>query len=261
VIKDLMMQAGFTKAEADVYICLLENGPLKASVIANKTGLYRPYVYDNLDNLMQKGLCSNILIEGKKHFKAAKPSTIKDYLTEKIQRIDELIPQLENMMMKSNSDVVVEVYKGKNAIRKAFLDILKILKENPKIVHLGMGIEEEAFLGAEPVFSRWFIKQLEKNHIRERMISYESEKIFAGGKTTEYRFIPDKYFNPTQILIDGELVTILLLTSDPKIAIKIKNPKLADSYRKTFEFMWSVGRRRKWSQTSDHKLGKIVGPQ
>src|SRR3989344_2748623 len=117
VIKDLMMQAGFTKAEADVYICLLENGPLKASVIANKTGLYRPYVYDNLDNLMQKGLCSNILIEGKKHFKAAKPSTIKDYLTEKIQRIDELIPQLENMMMKSNSDVVVEVYKGKNAIR------------------------------------------------------------------------------------------------------------------------------------------------
>src|SRR3989344_2186422 len=175
VIKDLMMQAGFTKAEADVYICLLENGPLKASVIANKTGLYRPYVYDNLDNL-----------------------------TEKIQRIDELIPQLENMMMKSNSDVVVEVYKGKNAIRKAFLDILKILKENPKIVHLGMGIEEEAFLGAEPVFSRWFIKQLEKNHIRERMISYESEKICAGGKPTEPRFIPDKSFTPTQILIDGE---------------------------------------------------------
>jgi sugar-specific transcriptional regulator TrmB len=254
MVKELMMEAGFTKSEADVYLCLLENGPLKASEIANKTGLYRPYVYDNLDNLMQKGLCSSIMMEGKKHFKAARPFTIREYFSEKMQRIDELIPLLDHMVQKTGSEVLVEVYKGRNAIRKAFLDILKVLKEDNKIVHLGMGIEEEAFLGAEPVFGRWFIRQLEKNNIQERMISYEGERVFAGGKTTQYRFIPDKYFNPTQTLIDGDLVTILLFESDPKIAIKIKNPKLADAYRKTFELMWNYGRRRKWRQTPNGKL-------
>ncbi len=253
MVEEELIEAGFSKAEAEVYLCLIQHGPLKAGDISNKTGMYRPYVYDNLNNLMEMGLVSSFLSEGKKHFKAAKPSTIKDYLAQKLSRVEELVPQLEALMEPQAGDTLVEVYKGKNAIRKAMTDIIKILENDRKIVHLGMGIVEEAFLSAEPVFIRWFIRRLEKQNIKERMISYESERTFVGGRTTEYRFIPDQYFNPTQTLIDGELVTILFLTSNPKVAIKIKNAELADAYRKTFELMWGYGKKKRWKQTPTSK--------
>lgn len=248
MIEANLIEAGFTKAESQIYLCLLENGPLHASEISQKIGMYRPYVYDNLNKLIEKGFCSSINLEGKKCFKAAAPFTIKEYLTHKMNKIDELVPLLEKKMYKNQDETQVEVYKGKNSTKKAFIDILQILKANPGMEHLGMGIEEELFLKFEPNFSRYFIRHLEKLKIKERMISYESEKYFAGGKTTEYRFIPDKYFNSTNILIDGDLVTILFWT-EPRVVIKIRSRQMADSYKKQFEMMWKYGKTKKWKQT------------
>jgi predicted transcriptional regulator len=248
MMEENLVDAGFTKSEAQVYVCLLENGPLRAFDISKKIGMYRPYVYDNLSKLMSKGFCSNIVIEGKKHFKAAAPFTLREFLTHKMDKLDELIPKLEHLMLKTHDETQVEVYKGKYATKKAFIDILRILKQNPGMEHLGMGIEEELFIKFEPNFSRYFIRKLEKAKIKERMISYESEKYFAGGKTTEYRFIPDKYFNSTNILIDGDLVTILFWT-EPRVVIKIRNRQMADSYKKQFEMMWKYGKQKNWRQT------------
>ncbi|MFH0972327.1 MAG: helix-turn-helix domain-containing protein [Candidatus Micrarchaeota archaeon] len=257
MVKTELKEAGLSDAEISVYMCLLQNGPLKVSDISKKIGMYRPYVYDNLYKLIEKGMCGNINMDGKKVFRAANPQTIRDFLADKMRRIDNAIPELENMMLKTPQDTSVWVYKGRNAARKAFADILKILKEDRSIEHLGMGVMEELFLLNEPTFSRWFIKQLEKYKIKERMISYESESVFAGGKTTEYRFIPDEYFNPTNTMIDGDLVTIIFW-KNPKYVIKIKSADLADSYRKQFELMWKHGKKKHWKSTPHSKDRSIT---
>ncbi|MFH1257905.1 MAG: helix-turn-helix domain-containing protein, partial [Candidatus Micrarchaeota archaeon] len=204
--KQILQEAGLSGAEINVYRCLLQNGPLKVSEISKRVGMYRPYVYDNLYKLIGKGLCSNIIIDGKKVFKAASPETLHDYMEEKMRAIDEIIPELEKEMLKGHDETQVWVYRGKNAIRKALMDILKELKAHPGLNHLGIGIDELVFMKSEPLFSRWFIRQLEKNKIKERLISYETEKIFIGGTNADYRLIPDEYFNPAQTLIDGNLV-------------------------------------------------------
>ncbi len=236
---------GLSDAEAKVYVCLLENGPLRVSEISKKTGIYRPYVYDNLYKLIDKGLCSNINVEGKKQFKAASPETLKEYVSEKLRSIDQVVPELEKQMYKSREETSVWVFKGKNAVRKVLTDILVRLKENPKTEHLAMGIDEMEFLRSEPTFARWFIKQVEKYGIKARLLTFESARMFPGGKTTTYRLIPDEYFSPAQVCIDGDIVSILLLTSSPKYAIKIKSQKLADSYKKQFELMWKLGKHKK----------------
>ncbi|MEK6954230.1 MAG: helix-turn-helix domain-containing protein [Candidatus Micrarchaeota archaeon] len=252
MVKETLKKLGLSDAEADVYLCLLRNGPLRASEIAKKAGMYRPYVYDNLNKLMARGLASNIIIDGKKQFKAANPDTLRDYLKGKMDEVESALPELHKQMAQASQGAFVEVYKGKNAVRKAHLDILRILKENPNIEHLGLGIDEELWIKNEPSFSRWFIKQLEKNKIRERMITYENEKVFSGGKTSQYRFIPEQFFNPTMIYIDWDLVTIILW-ADPNVAIKIRSTELSDSYRKQFELTWKHGKRKKWKQTPIEK--------
>ncbi|MFH1750410.1 MAG: helix-turn-helix domain-containing protein, partial [Candidatus Micrarchaeota archaeon] len=236
---------GLSDAEIDVYFCLLRNGPLRASEISKKIGMYRPYVYDNLNKLMARGLTSNIVIDGKKQFKAANPDTLRDYLESKVDEVNSIIPELHKMMLQPQKGLLVEVYKGKNAVRKAHLDILSLLRANRDIEHLGMGIDEELWLKNEPTFSRWFIRQLEKHGIKERMITSENERVFSGGKTSHYRFIPEQFFNPTMIYIDGRLVT-MVFWSEPRVVIKIKSEELSDSYRKQFELTWKFGKKKKW---------------
>lgn len=252
MVKNALKELGLTDAESEVYLCLLRSGPQRASEIAKKAGMYRPYVYDNLNKLMSKGLASNIIIDGKKQFKAANPDTLRDYMESKLDEVNSILPELHRQMLQPGKGTFVEVYKGKNAVRKAHLDILRVLKANHSLEHLGMGIDEELWMQNEPVFSRWFIKQLEKNNIRERMISYENESVFSGGKTSSYRFIPDQYFNPTIIYIDGDLVT-MVFWSEPRVVIKIRSDALADSYRKQFELTWKHAKRKMWRQTPVNK--------
>jgi sugar-specific transcriptional regulator TrmB len=55
-ISTKLTQLGFTPNEAQVYLALVQNGPLGASAIANATGLARTVVYPTLDSLVDQGL-------------------------------------------------------------------------------------------------------------------------------------------------------------------------------------------------------------
>jgi sugar-specific transcriptional regulator TrmB len=51
-----LTQLGFTPNEAQVYLALIQNGPIGASAIASATGLARTVVYPTLDALVDQGL-------------------------------------------------------------------------------------------------------------------------------------------------------------------------------------------------------------
>ena len=58
--KKILKQIGLTENEIQVYLTLLKIGSSGVSTIAEHSGLYRPYVYDTLERLQEKGLVSFI---------------------------------------------------------------------------------------------------------------------------------------------------------------------------------------------------------
>ncbi|MBU1197374.1 helix-turn-helix domain-containing protein [Candidatus Micrarchaeota archaeon] len=242
-----MIELGLTKNEARVYLSLLKKGPLTAHEISNASGIYRPSVYDCLNTLMEQGLTSYILVEGKKRFQAANPRSLEDYYEQRLQKVKQVVVELSKFSPKEREVATVEVYRGRKALKKAFRDILVELKRT-RVPHLGMGIDDSYFINEDPYFSEWFIRNLEKQNLKEKMITFEGATGFAGGKTTEYRFIPPEFFNPTNILIDGNLVTIIIWT-EPRYVIKIRSKQISESYRKQFELMWRGGKKMKWTQS------------
>jgi sugar-specific transcriptional regulator TrmB len=236
-----LKQLGLNENEIQIYINLLQLGPTKATDLAKKIGMYRPYVYDNLNKLMTKGLVSNVIIEGKMNFKAVGPEALKERMAERVEEFEKLFEKLGKMRAQEEEKVYVELLRGKNSVRMMFRRILDNLKKTGVKEHLGMGIDDKLFMENEPFFGKWFIKQLERNGIREKMITYEGATEFTGSKITEYRFIPREYFNPTGTLIDGDMVCIRFWT-DPKCVIIIKSRELADSYKKQFNLMWDFGK-------------------
>ncbi|MBI5227874.1 hypothetical protein HY988_04775 [Candidatus Micrarchaeota archaeon] len=117
--KELLSKIGLSGNEAEVYLMLLRLGPSSAYEIAQKTGIYRPHIYDKLETLMKKALVSYVQQGKKKIFYAAAPSKIMDYLKEQEKEVQQDIGLLSANMERLNAlhnlpkeDTKVQVFTG-----------------------------------------------------------------------------------------------------------------------------------------------------
>ncbi len=101
MIKNILQRIGLTEGEIRVYTALLELGSSTTGKITKKSGISGSKVYEVLDRLGNKGLVTHVIINGVKHFEAANPERILDYLDEKEKQLEDekksiqkIIPEL-----------------------------------------------------------------------------------------------------------------------------------------------------------------------
>ena len=73
-------QLGLTEKEAKIYVALLEVGEATAQQLATKSGINRATTYVTLENLLKRGLASNITKKKKTYFIIESPQQILDFL-------------------------------------------------------------------------------------------------------------------------------------------------------------------------------------
>ncbi len=83
MIEESLESAGMTKSEVKVYLSMVDLGSSSVGQIISKSNVTSSKIYELLDKLIHKGLVSSIIKKGVKHFEAAPPSRILDYLNEK----------------------------------------------------------------------------------------------------------------------------------------------------------------------------------
>src|SRR3989338_1385203 len=242
MIKETLKSLGLTTNEVEVYITLLNKGELSVNEIGMKSGLHRQVCYDALDRLLEKGFVSYILKDGKKFFKALTPDKILDYLEEQKQEFANILPQLNKMFLEEKEDTEVDVIKGKNILRTMLNDTIKTLLEKKDTLYV-LGVEEEKYIEADKIAIKQYINKLQKYKLKEKLLAKESAKTFFEGSQSEYRLIPNKFFNPNPTHIYGDKVSIIVW-GRPNYCIIIKNKQVADSYRKYFQMLWNMAKKR-----------------
>ena len=85
---------GLSDNEINVYVVLLKIGSSTASTLSEKSGMYRPYVYDTLDRLQEKGLVSYVHQKNKKFFSAVHPDRLRKLLEIKQDNLATILPEL-----------------------------------------------------------------------------------------------------------------------------------------------------------------------
>src|SRR3989338_6519603 len=85
----LLEKIGLSKGEISVYLALLRLGQTTAGKIVDESKVTRSKIYDILERLKNKGLVSYITKNATKHFSAASPNNIIEYLNKKEQEIQE----------------------------------------------------------------------------------------------------------------------------------------------------------------------------
>ncbi len=229
-----MQKLGFSVNEVKVYLTLIRLGSSKAGAISKYSNLDRSSTYNALKLLLQKGLCSYVIIGKIKWFQSTEPENILQYLTNKTNLAKEFIPELSNIHKQSKLKENVRLYKGIKGIKSVFEDILKNAKEN--LIFGSEGQLSERM----PLFAKQFTKKLEKRGTKTKsIIRTNREKKRKKNKrtipsTTESSVVTNIYSNKIAIII----------WSDTPEAILIENKNAAEAYKDYFNFMWKYAERR-----------------
>ncbi len=243
---ELLSKIGLSRNEADIYIVLLKLGPLSAYVIAQRTGIYRPHVYDKLNTLIQKGLVSFVQQGKTKIFSPAPPSKVLDYLKEQeesvktdIRLFSSNLNMLDGLYHLPKEDTRVEVFSGIEGLKLRLNDTLNSADREILI----FGLDDAKYNEALPTFMPQHFKRLKEKNLRERVIIQKSEDAFMfDNQVTAYRFLESAQINPTNTIIYGDKVA-LIIWGVPITSIVIKNKQLSRTYRTHFEYLWKMAKR------------------
>jgi len=240
--EELLREIGLSPNEAKVYEALLHTGEASVQTISIKSKVHRRNVYDSLNKLMEKGLASEVFVKGEKNFKAINPRRLLEIIKEKESKLDKFLPEMQAKYEAIEEKEEAYFYRGVQGFKNYLQDILKTK-------------ETVYFIGAKAFWLDPRLKHFLPRFQRERkklgikfmhLFDYEvkeqkPEILKFVGKP--YKFLPKKYSSVTAVDIFGDYVVTFVgvkpgfLYEEP-IQFVIKSRKLADGYRKFFQFMW-----------------------
>ncbi|MFH1276007.1 MAG: helix-turn-helix domain-containing protein [Candidatus Woesearchaeota archaeon] len=241
--EELLREVGLSPNEARVYEALLQLGETSVQKISLKSKVHRRNVYDSLAKLMEKGLASEVFIKGEKHFKAQNPNRLLSLLKEKEEIINKELPEMQAKYEALEEKEEAHLYRGIEGVKNYLQDILKTKETvyfigakgmwlDPRLKHFLPHFERERKqLGIK-------FKHIFDYEVREKL----PEIIKLVGKP--YKFLPKEYSSPTMVDIFGDYVTTFISSGEPgilpeePIQFVMKSRKLADGYRKFWQFMW-----------------------
>ncbi len=249
-VESILESIGLSKNEIKIYLALLELELTTTGRIIKKTGIHTSKVYDGLERLADKGLVSHIIIANTKHFKAVDPERILDFLHDKKRNIEtqeksvkEILPALKLKRQLVGDDTEAEIFQGWKGMETVYQLMTTVLKKGDinYVFGASKGEDEEA---VRNFFNKHALR-LAKKGIKQRIIFNES----ARGNIQET--IKHPYLNqvrhmqhttPAEINIWADKTMIVILRKKPTV-ILISDVKVADSFRKYFEFMWVIAKK------------------
>ncbi|MFC1697797.1 TrmB family transcriptional regulator [Nanoarchaeota archaeon] len=249
MVKQALKEIGLTDGEIKVYLALLELGSTTTGKITKKCSISGSKVYEVLDRLNKKGLASYIIKDGVKHFEAADPHRILNYLNRKEKQIEseknnirKIMPELI-LKQKSAHRSEAKIFTGFEGLKTANEDIIKTLKKGEEWLSMGLTEQPKTW---EIYFNKKHIVRAKKGIKHKHLINIKYKSLFQKRKKlphTEFRFLPKDFEMPTSIEIYKNKIIIMILQKDDPMAIMIESKPVANSFRKYFNVIWESAKK------------------
>ena len=240
--KGFLNDIGLTDSEIYVYLTLLKNDILPPGKIAEKTGIHRSYVYDNLNRLIDKGVVSHVIKSGKKHYRAANPERLISILKEKETNLRDILPELKKLYNQHKVDYKIEIFEGKEGIKSVYETALNDLKESKakKLLSMGgVGKTWEILEYYMPNLVKRGNKIVEENNIEVKTIwDHGVDRNFNVLELGNSKILPKNFSMKNMTAIWGDKVVINSLEGRPFLVL-IENKDISESYKTIFNIIWN----------------------
>lgn len=228
---------GLSDGEAKVYLALVKLGESFAGGLTSKAKINRTNVYDALERLIEKGLVSFVISDGKKLFSPTSPHRLRELLEEKQQKLDNELPLLEKEFNSSKSNQQATVFRGKKGIKSVFEETLR---ENKTIYSYGA---ENRFTTMFPIYQKqWNLRRV-KQGTKLKVLFKENvrDKRKEELGLIELKYLSNEYQFPSTVMICGELV--LIIAWEPMFVFYIRSEEVAKSNMNFFNILWKSAKK------------------
>ncbi len=234
-MEEQLIELGFSKNEAKVYLALLELGTASASRVASRAGIHRPNAYESLQRLVRKGLASYLSRGGTQVFEAADPELLLTALQQREAHARELVPHLRARALLTVRDGSAAILRGVPAFAQALNGCLE--QQAPIKVY---GIPKDAVEMMRTSIPHFHAARLKKRIVMQHIYNFDAQeriRFLNKMRSTQARYIDDKFKSNTSTLICGSLV-IITDWNTPVFSVRIDNEHIASSFRHYFEILW-----------------------
>ena len=240
MLEQNLEKLGFSPSDVKIYLHLLKNGANYANKLSSETRINRTNVYEALDRLVSKGLISFIARNKVKWFEAKSPESVFSLIDEKQEELASIRQDVEEGMtslkkhIKSDKALLeAGVFIGKKGLRMLLEDVLK---ERKHISFIGSKLQFRELFG--PYYELWHRKRIERKITQRTIFPNKLKGMAAKRKYLEYKFVDDRFTNPTATIIYGSNCLFLQWSKEP-LAIKIQNKEIAKSHLNYFNLLWT----------------------
>ncbi len=242
----LLESASLTRNESIVYLTLLQIGMSKTGAILKESKLNSGKIYEILNSLMEKGLASKTAINNVKHFSAAPPNKLLEYIKEKKEilnknerEIQSIIPQLEGLRKTKLEKTNAVVYQGFKGFKTAANEIFA--EENNGFDHMAMGVTKTK---PKKYSDYWLKKNRKMSEVTLRRRILFSEESCYEQETSKIKNVKVRVLNNiTPAAIDIVNNTVLILNYEGEgTFVLIENENIAKSFTSFFNQLWKVAK-------------------
>ena len=231
----ILEDIGLTNAEIKVYMALLELGTSTAGPILEKSGLQSSVVFMTLNKLVDRGFVSFIKEGTRKHYQAANPKHIIEFIDEKKERFEKILPELMLKQESATKKPEVVTYRNIRGVKQLLFELL----EAGGSEHHTFGSTSESLMLGEAWWVRYHKKRARLGISAKLMFneSLRSWKAEAKYPKAEVRYTKAGFEPLTETIIRYDKIGIIIWTKKP-IGILIHNKISAQSYDNFFNIMW-----------------------
>ena len=235
----ILEDIGLSTAEIKVFLAILELGESKAGKIIEKTKMQSSSVYNSINSLIERGLLSYIKKSQIKHYRAANPEAILDYIELKKREFLKILPELKSRQS-AKEEEEVEFFKSYKGIKTLMSELLKDAKKGDIYRTFSLEDKKQYEKSREKVFKA--VKQLLKEKkVTAKGIFHENTRY----KPTKTSLMQKKYINfpmPPNTMIVKDKVAIISWSEEPS-GILIHSEEIANSYLNFFDHLWKIAKR------------------
>jgi sugar-specific transcriptional regulator TrmB len=234
-----LIELGFTKNQARIYILLLRSPGLSAGKIAKNLSIDRSFTYGIIESLIKKGMIYSGMKKDKKLFYPEKPTRIQENLKEELNKASSIVTLLEKIESSSKNLSSIEIYEGKQALKKYLSELIN----SKSFLTLGGGGDLNLFNILKYEHPH-YLNEIKKRKTSGKVICAEKNKHFwkenLQGSPIELKSL-EGAGKENSITIFKDKVILSSETETPNIII-INNPDHAHSLQHYFNYLWKIAK-------------------
>ncbi|HYD34493.1 MAG TPA: helix-turn-helix domain-containing protein [Vitreimonas sp.] len=248
-VTQYLEQLGLTPLESQLYLALLESGPTTVLQLSNASKIKRATTHFNVENLIAKGLVSQISQGSRRQIIAEPPEKILLLLDKQKYHLK----QLEHQFPEVLSTIHQELPQTKNTQRPVvrYYENLEGFK-TATIFSLEHATDEILFITNLLQWHNTYDSKYDREqYIAERLrrnIPLRALVVPQGEYSDHYRSLDKELLRETRYLpVDSDLRTTIfiynnevsiMLSNEPFTSIVIESPEIYETFKALFNSLW-----------------------